>query len=345
MNPSALKRLDRFLWNPAAGVAKAGSCIMGFRQRDPRPLILRPGGMGDLILLCIAAEELGCDLSNFLWAIERRSSAWARHLGLDYFCYDEGMVGQHCWIAGRFSTVINSEQRFGLSQATALLACARDAELTCFETNRAARWAHLRVAYDPDGTHEVTAFRHLLASALRLGHFPAAPVPRRTRSVLASERPVVGLSGLQSESRAFSEDAWTSFIERWSDGRTFWIASSENDRLLARRLEARFDGRAEVFEGSFSELCGLISRSEEVLTVDGGFLHIASYYGIPVTGVFTSGRERKWAALAPGSRVVRRGDLPCQPCTWFGQVPPCGNQFACKQVDFEKHVQPCEAVK
>jgi hypothetical protein len=73
--------------------------------------------------------------------------------------------------------------------------------------------------------------------------------------------------------------------------------------------------------------------------VDGGFLHIASYYGVPVTGVFTSGRESKWAALAPGSRMVRRADLECQPCTWFGQVAPCVHDFACKELDFEKHVR------
>jgi hypothetical protein len=74
------------------------------------------------------------------------------------------------------------------------------------------------------------------------------------------------------------------------------------------------------------------------LTVDGGFLHIASYYGVPVTGVFTSGRESKWAALAPGSRMVRRDDLECRPCTWFGQVAACKNQYACKKLDLARHL-------
>ena len=86
-------------------------------------------------------------------------------------------------------------------------------------------------------------------------------------------------------------------------------------------------------------LCDLIRASEEVLTVDGGFLHIASYYGVPVTGLFTSGRDRKWAALSPGSRVVRRDDLPCRPCTWFGQVPHCTHNFVCKELDFAAHLR------
>jgi ADP-heptose:LPS heptosyltransferase len=112
------------------------------------------------------------------------------------------------------------------------------------------------------------------------------------------------------------------------------VASSPIDRPAARRLARRFPGQAEVFEGSFDDLCGLIERAEEVLTVDGGFLHIASYYGVPVTGLFTSGRDRKWAALGQGSRALLREGLACRPCVWFGQAPPCAHGFACKEILF-----------
>jgi ADP-heptose:LPS heptosyltransferase len=89
-----------------------------------------------------------------------------------------------------------------------------------------------------------------------------------------------------------------------------------------------------VFERGFDDLCGLIQRAEEVLTVDGGFLHIASYYGVPVTGLFTSGRDRKWAALGQGSRTLLREGLDCRPCVWFGQAPRCEHGFACKEISF-----------
>lgn len=332
MGPLTLKKTDRAVWPAAVTVAKAGAFAMRWRRQDARALILRPGGMGDLILLCVAAEDLGCDPRTFFWVIERRSSAWARHLGLDYLCYDEHMAAQHARIAGRFSVVVNSEQRFGLSQATAALACAKGARLTCFETNRAARWADARVAYDPDRAHETVMFRDLLAAALglpeRVGSEPAA----RPRTAPAAEKPVVGLSGLQSESRTFSEEEWARFIEAGMGGGPFWIASSETDRPVARRLARRFPGRAEVFEGGFDDLCGLIQRTGEVLTVDGGFLHIASYYGVPVTGLFTSGRDRKWAALGQGSRALLREGLACRPCVWFGQAPRCEHGFACKEI-------------
>jgi len=333
MNTLALRDLDRSFWLPAMLTARAGSLMLRHRSPDSRPLIVRPGGMGDLILLCIAAEQLGYDPRDFYWVIERRSAIWAQHLKLNYVCFDDGLFSRHWQLAGRFRTVINTEQFFGLSQATALLACGRGATLTCFDTNRAAAWADRQVAYDPDQTHETVAFQNLLAAGLNATRRLPRLLERRRFSP-ASEKRIVGLAGLQSASRTFSASQWAHFISQWAGGRPFWIASAEADRPVAREVLALFPGQAELFTGRFGELCDLIRRSREVLTVDGGFLHIASYYGVPVTGLFTSGREHKWAALSPGSRVVRRDDLPCQPCTWFGQVPHCSHNFVCKELDF-----------
>jgi hypothetical protein len=340
MGEFLLRNIDSVLWPAATLTGRIGSLLGRFRRADERPLVVRPGGMGDLILFCVAAEDLGLDPRKFFWLIEQRSSAWAQHLGLDYVCYDDGIPGA-CWrLAGRFAAVVNSEQFYGLAQATALLALGRGATLTCFSTNRAAGWANRKVAYDPDREHEVSAFQKLLAAALGPRDVKLNDRPRRLRTSAATELPIVGLGGLQSVTRAFSEAQWTRFIESWIGRGEFWIASSEIDRPMASALCARFPTQARGFEGSFSKLCGLIQGSAQVLTVDSGFLHIASYYGVPVTGLFTSGREHKWAPLAPGSRMVRRSDLACQPCTWFGQVPPCPHRLACKELDFAQHVRP-----
>jgi len=339
MDTLKLKAADRMLWPAAVVAARAGSLLARFRRLDPRPLILRPGGMGDLIFLSIAAEQLGFDPKLFFWIIERRSSVWARHLGLSFLCYDDGLVTRHLRIAGRFRTVINSEQYFGLSQATALLARAGEGTVTCFATNRGAQWADRRVPYDPDRTHETVAFQGLLAAGLDLRDAQRAEVPQRQRKWAVSEKPVVGLGGLQSQSRAFAKEGWAEFITAQIGNAPFWIASSEVDRPFARSLKACFAGQAEIFQGNFDQLCGLIGRAEEVFTVDGGFMHIASYYGTPTTTIFTSSRPTKWSALVSGSRVIRRTDLACQPCAWFAQVPPCGHHLACKEIDFAKHVR------
>src|SRR5262249_47306900 len=160
-----------------------------------RPLVIRPGGMGDLILLCVAIEELGLQPKEFSWVIERRSVPWARHVCLDFVCYDETPLRTQWRLAGRYTTVGNTEQRYGLSQATALLARGVGGHLFCFDTNKAARWADRVVSYDPLEAHETIEFGRLIAAALR--REPRLVVPVRERREPATVKPVVGIGGLQ----------------------------------------------------------------------------------------------------------------------------------------------------
>jgi len=302
-----------------------------------RPLLVRPGGMGDLICVCMAIESLGQYPQSFLWLIEKRSQPWAEHLGLEHLCYDSSLPRVLWTIAGRHRQVVNTEQRYGLAQAAALAATSRYGRLTCFDTNRGQRWATEAVAYDWDKSHEVVEFGRLLARALSLPS-PSCPPARRRRRP-ATGLPIVGVAGRQSPSRRLDLETWSRLVAAWAGGRPFLVTVAPRDREVADRLVDGFRGQASVFDGAFSELCEAISCAEKLFTVDGGMVHIASYYGVPVTAVFTSGRECKWAPLAPGSRIVRRSDLPCQPCARFGQVPPCEWSYACKDLDYERHLR------
>jgi hypothetical protein len=155
-----------------------------------------------------------------------------------------------------------------------------------------------------------------------------------------SEGPlVVGIAGLQSESRNFSVDQWETLIRKWAGGRRFSIVASAVDRGFALELHERFQGQSEIAHGSFTECCELIARAAELFTVDGGLVHVASYYGVPCTVVFTSGRMTKWLPLASDSSVFKRVDLNCQPCSLFGQVPPCAFDYACKAIEKMNHLK------
>ncbi len=300
-------------------------------------MIIRPGGMGDLIMLCVAAEELQLDARDFFWVIEKRSAQWARRLGLDYVCYDT--APESFWtLRGRFRTVINSEQLFGLAQAGALAVRARGGMLTGFDSNRGAAFSDIRVTYHPPDSHETVEFSRLLARAFGLREELASPpVRRRLRRV--SGLPVVGIAGLQNESRRFSLGEWRRMVADWSEGRNFVTIAAPRDTAFAEALCNAFKGRASLFGGTFDEVCETVSRAPEVFTVEGGLMHIASYYGVPSTAVFTSSIDAKWAPLAEGSRVVKRWDLACSPCARFAQVAPCPHGFACRSLPEHALVQ------
>jgi ADP-heptose:LPS heptosyltransferase len=161
---------------------------------------------------------------------------------------------------------------------------------------------------------------------------PARHRPPRSRLQPTAGPPLVVVAGCQSPSRALGFERWTRLVESWHGGRHFLIAASTADAAFADRLARRFDGVASRLEGDFPRLCQAIAQSQEILTMDGGAVHMASFFGVPTVAVFTSGRSRKWAPLAQGSRIIRRHDLPCQPCTKFGQVPPCPIQYQCLEL-------------
>jgi ADP-heptose:LPS heptosyltransferase len=287
--------------------------------------------MGDLVCADIALEELGRDARDFLWLIEERSRPWAEYRGLSHLCYDReaARVLEQVW--GRHALVVNTEQRFGLAQALACGARSRGGRLLSFATNRGARWSDTVVAYDWRDRHETVEFARLFAAALGLPE-PVDARRERTRRFPAEGPPLVLVAGLQSRSRRLGVEAWAALIGTWHGGRSFEIAAGPADEAFADELAARFPERAIRFRGSFAELCDRLARSEETLTMDGGPVHIASFFGVPTSALFTSGRDRKWHPLGEGSRVLRRHDLPCQPCTRFGQVPPCPHGYACLEL-------------
>jgi ADP-heptose:LPS heptosyltransferase len=122
-------------------------------------------------------------------------------------------------------------------------------------------------------------------------------------------------------------------ISKWHQKRHFLIGAAPEDADFAGELTRRFDGLAARFTGAFDELCGQIARSEEILTMDGGAVHIASFFGVSTLALFTSGRDRKWHPLGEGSRILRRHDLACQPCVRFGQVPRCPYGYECLKLE------------
>ena len=338
MQTSFFKRLDWIVGPAACTFAalfpKAGDSL------PANTLILRPGGLGDFICADIALQEIGLDARDFTWVIETRSRPWALFRGLPHVCYDKKPRDAFSQVMGRYSLVINTEQRFGLAEAYGLACRAKGGRLVSFETNRGASWSQVKVSYDWKDQHETMEFARLFAAALGL---PEVTKLRLSRPRLEppSTPPLVLIAGQQSPSRRLTLDAWTALISKWHQRRPFLIAAAPEDTDFAGQLTRRFDGLASRFKGSFDELCGQIARSEEIFTMDGGGVHIASFFGVSTLALFTSGRDRKWHPLGEGSRILRRHDLACQPCTKFGQVPPCPYRYACLKLE---DVEPVKAL-
>jgi len=350
MSPGGLKRLDRFLGSCAPGLVHALRPLLSLPflpQRpgkpNPKPLLVRPGGLGDLVCLHMAMEAAGLDIRQYRFLLERRSEPWAVLHGLDYLSYDgsevKALLQERCASAD----VVCTEQRFGLALAFAEACRAPNGRLIAFETCRGVRWAGAeRVAYHPKKSHEVEAFFDLLQHAFPDQVDPAASaLAERTRWAWSDGSLVACLSGGGQPSREFSPDRWVEFLDAWAGQRLVILTSAPGDRETAEAIVRRRVSPTKLCPGGFAEAVMAIEKSEAVLTVDGGMTHVASYYGVPGTVIFTSGQVEKWRPLAQGGRVVAVDGLPCRPCTLFGQVPPCPHGFRCKDIPLRQLTQSC----
>lgn len=320
-----LKKVDSRATRLAIRAARVGGRRLPTREET---LVVRPGGMGDLILAHLAAELLGIQMEQLHWVIERRSAAWARHVGLQYVAYDEHPVRVLQDLRGAYPSVINTEQRFGLSMAMARWAAARTGTLTAFSTNRGAQEADRVVSYDWDQAHEVDEFGRVLAATLGLPWERPQLLERRTPS---DGTIVVSLGGTHSPSRSLTPSEWVGLIRHLVGREPVTVTAGPLEEALADEVMQLMGSQARRIRGTFDEVADHMAGAERLVAIDGGPVHVASYYGVPTDAVFTAGRSTKWGPLARGSVIHRRNDLACQPCSIFGQVPSSSFGYACRQ--------------
>lgn len=327
---SLIRAVDQLCWPAALVVARLLAKIP--RRRHEMPVILRPGGMGDLICLQMALESLGLRPESFLWIIEKRSLPWAKRMDLPY-----AVIGPKLLLnVGRHQRVVNSEQHYGVSQIIAISLAGRRRDVTAFSTVRGANIATKICPYNPTHTHEVESFvRLLMVAEDMVGVNPTIVRPREFED---GGDLVVALGGGHAESRSLDLGQWTEILRKWAGQRPFVIVSGPVEREVAEQLVVTFGGQARHEAGDFDRNCEVIGRASRVLTMDGGLTHVASYLGVPTDTLFTSGRELLWMPLSPGSRAFLDGNVPCRPCTMFGHTPSCAMEFRCKK-DLVSHVE------
>lgn len=331
--PAKLKLWDRFFAPIGAVIGLVLRFFMSFIRSGKGVLIVRPGGMGDLVLLTLACEKLKLNPKSYVWLIETRSEPWAKHLGLNYKCYDRNPILTLLRLAAGFDIVINSEQLFGLAQAFAVACTHRRGKLVSFSTNRMAKCAHDVCEYNPGRAPEIIEFQKLLKKALSV--HSEIDVQKTKRRMSAKSGLVVAIAGLGSPTRDIGLEKWLNLVSEWAGDQQFSIISGPNERTFARELSEKFGPQAELVGGDFDSLCRLVAEADRVFTIDGGMSHVASYYGVPADVIFTASDDVKWGPLAEGSSKIYKLDLPCHPCIQFGQEPPCPYHYACKDVSLK----------
>lgn len=340
MNVTVLKKVDRFL----------GQFLIYFfprptpiGQNAPRSvLFIRPGGIGDAILLLPAIRALKDTYPQVeidVLAEYRNSQAF---LFCPYirrtFLYNNSS-GLLSALLNRYDVVIDTEQWHRLSAIVARL--IRSKMKIGFATNERKRLFNYPVPYDQD-VYEAESFCRLL---LPLGIAFPVEIERPFVEIDSRARERAGemLGDLKGRSFVSLFPGASIPERRWGASKFRALAellasSGIASVVLGGREDVSVCG--EIVNGptclnlagqtSLAESAAVIEKSDVLVSGDSGVLHIAVGLDVPTVSLFGPGITMKWAPRG-GAHVVINHNLPCSPCTKFGYTPECPIGAKCIQ--------------
>ena len=309
-----------------------------------RILVIRPGGMGDMVLLLPMLKALR---QHYLAAAidlvcERRNREIPGLAGdpAELLLYDAHPLQTVVrLIRRRYDLTIDTEQFHYFSAVMTWFSGAPVRIGFKINPGRNPLYTHL-INYDLTG-YEATEFMRLLGplgvksreSVEPCSFISLFPLPaHNSRLILihvaastrykhwAPEKFAELARRLSHESR-----------EKSHESRLIVLVGGKKDKNLAETI-ARLSGLGEgvkvlAGEQSLSETAALIRRAELFIGGDSGLAHLAAALGTPTVVLFGPSDPAKWGARGPGHAIVRK-ELACSPCFIFGYHKPC-HSIAC----------------
>lgn len=346
-------------------LARRGRIATDPEIRDPgRILVIRPGGMGDMLLLLPAIEKIRRRFPNsrIEWVCESRNLAVLRLVGLaeNAIPYD---TSPFRLLAGlwkmRYDVVIDTEQFHNFSAVLAFL--TGSAVRIGFKINphRNLLYSHL-VSYAVD-EYEGKQFMRLLVPlgiedlAYRLEGIlfgiapPAAPDRAPWLEKVRGLGPFVAIApGSATRYKRWAPDRFAELARSLHDRRGLGVVvvGGKDAREAARLIEGPAEGQSRPFLSlagilSLAETAALIKEARLFVGTDSGLAHLAVAVGVPTVVIFGPSDHVKWGLEDDRHAVVRR-PLACSPCFIFGYHRLCRTMACMSGVGVEDVLQACE---
>jgi len=308
-------------------------------------LIIRPGGIGDAVLLYPAIKILRKSFKN----IQVDVLAEKRNAGIFKCCkyvdnlylYDDlkefSLLGV---LANRYDAVIDTEQWHRLSAVIGFLTRAN--VRIGFGTNERKKLFTKAVDYNQDD-YEALSFINLVSQITGKKHkfnknesfldFEISFDHNEFLKYRKKHSTVIGIfSGASVKERKWEVENYSLVADRLLDNNIGVVFlggmneirdSSYFDRILSNRDYLNLIG-----ETSLEETVKVISEIDLLISADSGLMHIAYGVGTKTVSLFGAGIQRKWAPPGNNNHVINR-NLSCSPCTRFGYTPNCPYDVKC----------------
>lgn len=351
-----LKFLDRILGGIACRLLPSGAS-RGRVSSIGKVLFIRPGGIGDAVLLIPAILNLESEYPGTVVHVlaEKRNAAVFSLCPevREVFCYDKP-GGITAALGKEYDAVIDTEQWHRLS---AVVARMIGAPVTVgFATNERERLFSCPVPYSQED-YEVHSFFRLLEPLLPVKTDPAMTAPflklppsaaRKADELLgafAHRRYVVIFPGASIPERRWGWRRYAVMAQKLSEqGVPVVVVGGEGDRLDGEAIVAHTQGLNLAGEIALAETAAIISKGAVLVSGDSGVLHIGVGLGRPTVSLFGPGIRKKWAPRGDDHIVIDKS-LPCSPCTKFGHTLECSVNSRClSQITVEEVLEAVESL-
>jgi ADP-heptose:LPS heptosyltransferase len=330
-----------------------------------RILLIRPGGMGDMVLLLPVLKSLRRHFPQAAIHLvcEKRNRDILRLAGFSdgALLYDAHPMGLFRRVfQAPYDVAIDTEQFHYFSALMALLSRAPVRIGFKINPGRNLLYTHL-VNYDLEG-YEADQFMNLTAP-LGLSEraevegcltVDMAAVPlevlRRLERLESTGGLVVVHAGSTSRYKHWAPENVAELIVQLGQGDSslsfVLLGNSGEWRLAERVLEgARLGGRVISLTGQLTvaQSAAVIRRAVLYLGGDSGLAHVAVALGTPTVIWFGPSDSQKWGVRGPHRAVVRK-QLVCSPCCIFGYHKLCRPVTCLRELTVPDVLQACREV-
>jgi lipopolysaccharide heptosyltransferase II len=311
-------------------------------EKFKKVLFIRPGGIGDAVLLLPAIHSLRENFpgSHIDILCEKRNVEIFR-LSRDInriYLYDKGFdLLKYIW--NSYDVVIDTEQWHRLSAVVAYL--TRAAVRIGFITNERGKLFTHQIPYSHDD-YEVYSFFHLIEPLIEKppsfdvnGSFIDTELISPSRSSLLkeiknNEEYIAIFPGASVPERRWGGEKFGKVAKTLSDkGYKIVIFGSSADQVDAETIKRYADDCIDLTgKTNLRDVAVVLKMSKLLITADSGLMHIAYGVGTPAVSLFGSGIEKKWAPRGDNHIIINK-HLECSPCTRFGYTPRCKRNVEC----------------
>lgn len=334
-------------------------------QDIKRVLVIRPGGLGDMVLLQPMLKKLHDQYPHALMDLicERRNEEILKlcPFPVNVFSYDARpfRLLWRLW-AGGYDVVMDSEQFHYFSAVMAFLSRAPIRIGYKINPGRNPIYTHL-ITYDLEG-YEADEFMKLLgpfgvccpADVSGCLATPEVSLPEDVASRLgelqkAGNRLILVHIGTSTRYKAWALSNFTGLMRGLGEQQNLVIGlvGGRDDTVLATKVAEHcgMQSRVMVLAGrlTISQTAKILDGAGLFIGGDSGLAHLATAYGVPAVVMFGPSDAKKWCRESDTAAVVRK-EMACSPCFIFGYHKYCRTIACMKQVGVEEVLKACRKV-